>query len=104
DAFLTDLLRTGNTKRAPGALGAQVVNNSWIAAYPSDAQNIDALRRLDDLINRDDVLVFNAVSNTATDPFPKLLASSYNGITIGTLTGSHGPITFDGQARIKPDL
>jgi hypothetical protein len=104
DSFLTDLLRTGRSTRAPGSLGAMVVNNSWIADYPTDATNIDALRRLDDLINRDDVLDFNAVSNTGTDPFPTLLASSYNGISVGTLTGSHGPVTFDGGARIKPDI
>ena len=104
DSFINDLLRAGNSSRGPGALGAMVVNNSWIAAYETDAANIEALRRLDDLINRDDVLVFNAVSNASTDPISKLLSSSYNGVTVGTLSGSHGPFTFDGGARIKPDV
>jgi len=104
-SFITDLLRSGRSRRAPGGVGAAVVNNSWIADLNDDAANFDALHRLDDLINRDDVLIFNAVSNTATDPFPKLLAASYNGVTVGTLTGSHGPILFDGALpRIKPDL
>jgi hypothetical protein len=104
-SFITDLLRTGRSRRAPSGVGASVVNNSWIADLTDDAANLDALHRLDDLINRDDVLVFNAVSNTATDPFPTLLATSYNGVTVGSLTGSHGPILYDGAvARIKPDL
>jgi len=105
ESFVYDLLRTGRSRRAPGGAGAAVVNNSWIATLTDNATNIDAVRRLDDLVNRDDVLVFNAVSNTATDPFPLLLASSFNGVTVGTLTGSHGPLTFDAPAaRIKPDL
>lgn len=103
--FVYDLLRTGRSRRAPGGAGAAVVNNSWIATLTDDAANLDAVRRLDDLINRDDLLVFNAVSNTPTDPFPRLLASSYNGVTVGTLTGSHGPLTYDSpHPRIKPDL
>lgn len=104
-SFLTDLLRSGRSRRAPGGVGASVVNNSWIADLTDDAANFDVLHRLDDLINRDDLLIFNAVSNTTTDPFPTLLATSYNGVTVGTLTGSHGPILYDGAvSRIKPDL
>ena len=105
ESFVYDLLRTGKSRRAPGGAGASVVNNSWITTLTDDATNVDAVRRLDDLVNRDDVLVFNAVSNTASDPFPRLLASSFNGVTVGTLTGSHGPLTFDSShPRIKPDV
>jgi hypothetical protein len=104
-SFLDGLLRTGRASRAPGRVGATVVNNSWIAGYASDSANVEAVRRLDDLINRDDVLVFNAVGNTPADPFPKLLATSYNGVSVGTPTGSVGPVAFDSPApRIKPDL
>jgi hypothetical protein len=104
-SFLDGLLRTGRTARAPGRVGAQVVNNSWIAGYATEAVNLDAVRRLDDLIHRDDVLVFNAVGNNPLDPFPKLLATSYNGVSVGTKAGSFGPVTFDADApRIKPDL
>jgi hypothetical protein len=105
ESFITGLLRSGRANRAPGGVGASVVNNSWIADLDDDVANFDVLHRLDDLINRDDVLVFNAVSNNAADPFPKLLAASYNGVTVGTLTGSRGPLLYDGAvARIKPDL
>ncbi|MDB5321996.1 MAG: fibronectin [Phycisphaerales bacterium] len=105
ESFITGLLRSGRANRAPGGVGASVVNNSWIADLSDDAANFDVLHRLDDLINRDDVLVFNAVSNTASDPFPKLLAASYNGVSVGTLTGTRGPLLYDGAvARIKPDL
>jgi hypothetical protein len=106
NGFIDGLLRAGRRARAPGGAGAMVINNSWIAAYADDAANVDAVRRLDDLINRDDLLAFNAVSNTATDPFPRLMATSYNGVSVGILTGgSQGPVTFDSAGpRIKPDL
>jgi hypothetical protein len=105
NSFLDGLLRTGRSARAPGRVGAMVVNNSWIAGYSTDSVNVDAVRRLDDLINRDDVLVFNAVGNNAADAFPKLLSTSYNGVSVGTRGGSFGPVTFDAPAaRIKPDL
>lgn len=104
-SFLDGLLRTGRANRAPGRVGAMVVNNSWIAGYASDDANIEAVRRLDDLVNRDDVLVFNALGNSRSDPFPKLLATSYNGVSVGTPTASAGPVTFDSPApRTKPDL
>ncbi len=105
DGFIADLLRTGRSNRAPGASGAQVINNSWIASYAALSTNTEAVRRLDDLVNRDDVLVFNAVGNSATESFPKLLASSYNGVAVGTMSGSKGPFVFDStMPRIKPDL
>ncbi len=105
NSFLDGLLRVGKSGKAPGGAGAMVISNSWVAAYNSDANNIEALHRLDDLINRDDVLVFNGVSNTAADPFPKLMASSFNGVTVGSLEGSHGPFTYDAKGqRIKPDV
>jgi hypothetical protein len=104
-SFIDTVLRSGRVARAPAGAGASVINNSWIANFPDDAQNLDVLHRLDDLINRDNVLVFAAVSNNAADPFPKLLASSFNAVTVGSLTGSAGPVTYDAPGpRIKPDI
>jgi hypothetical protein len=105
ESFISGLLRTGRSSRAPGAAGAAVINNSWIASFANDATDTEVVRRLDDLINRDGVLVFNAVENADDGSFPRLMASSYNGISVGTLQGSRGPATFDSKGpRIKPDL
>src|SRR5260221_2663628 len=43
DSFITGLLRAGRANRAPGGVGARVVNNSWIASFPDDAMNVDVL-------------------------------------------------------------
>lgn len=105
DSFVAGVLRTGREGRAPGATGAMVLNNSWVAGFTKESTNIDTVRRLDDLVARDGLLVFNALPNDATAPFPRLLATSYNGIAVGTLTGGRGPVVFDSPyARLKPDL
>jgi hypothetical protein len=105
ESFVSGLLRAGRANRGPGAAGAAVINNSWVASFGNDATDTDVVRRLDDLINRDGVLVFNAVENADDGSFPRLLASSYNGVAISTLQGSRGPVNFDSKGpRIKPDL
>lgn len=106
DTFLTTGgLRLG-TSMPPLDLNVSVINNSWIAAYGQESFNIEAIRRLDWMIDRDDVVVVNAVDNGAGSAFPKLLASSYNGISVGVESGNHsyGPVNLDGAARLKPDL
>jgi hypothetical protein len=101
------ILRVGQ-HGAPRKLNVSVLNNSWIASFTSDAQNIEAVRRLDWMIERDDVVVVSSVDNGAGSAYPKLLATSYNGIAAGIDFGagsSGGPITFDSHGpRAKPDL
>ena len=105
ESFLTGLLRVGRSNKAPGVAGAAVINNSWIASFGDSSTNLESVRRLDDLISRDGVLVFNAVKNDNDGVFPHLMGTSYNGVTVGTLQGSRGPFTFDAAgARIKPDV
>ena len=95
-------------RAAPGRLKVSVLNNSWIAGFTSDAQNIDAVRRLDFMISRDDVVVVSSVNNGTGSVYPKLLATSYNGIAVGADGGngsSGGPIQFDSRGmRAKPDM
>jgi hypothetical protein len=105
ESFLNGLLRVGRKSRAPGKSGVMVINNSWVASFENESTNVDVVRRLDDLINRDGVLIFNAVENVNDGSFPKLLSTSYNGVTVGTAQGSHGPFTYESTgARAKPDL
>src|SRR5207237_264820 len=50
-------------------------------------------------------LFYGHTASTASDAHTQLLATSYNGVTVGTRTGSFGPVTFDAAgAQIKPDL
>jgi len=95
-------------RQAPARFKVSVLNNSWIAAFNSNPQNIDAIRRLDFVINRDDVVVVSSVANGTGSVYPKLLATAYNGISVGILGGdgsSGGPIRFDSRGlRAKPDV
>lgn len=107
DSFIANVLRAGRTRRAPGGAGAAVVNNSWVGSYNEEATNVDVVRRLDHLVARDGVLVFNAMHPDPAAALPKLMGTSYNGISVGILGGSHGPVAFDaaaGGGRLKPDL
>jgi hypothetical protein len=101
----TGALNVG-TIRLPLDLGVRVINNSWIAAYDDDAHNIEAIRRLDYMIAHNNVVVVAADSAGADSQFPKLLATSFNGITVGASGASaSGPVQFDSSgARAKPDL
>jgi hypothetical protein len=98
-------LRVGQ-HQPPSKFNVSVLNNSWVAGFNSDSDNQDAIRRLDFMIKRDDVVVVSSVDNGAGSAYPKLLATAYNGIAVGILDGSSGgPITFDSSGpRAKPDL
>ncbi|HEV8603914.1 MAG TPA: S8 family serine peptidase [Tepidisphaeraceae bacterium] len=92
----------------PSKFNVSVLNNSWVAGFTSDSDNQEAIRRLDLMINRDDVLVVSSVDNGAGSAYPKLLATAYNSIAVGLLGdpgSSSGPITFDSNGpRAKPDI
>jgi hypothetical protein len=98
-------LRVGQ-HQPPAKLNVSVLNNSWIAAFNSDSQNVEAIRRLDLVIKRDDILEVSSVDNGSGSAYPKLLATAYNGVAVGILAGSSGgPITFDSRGpRAKPDI
>jgi hypothetical protein len=97
-------LNAGSGKK-PEKLDADVINNSWVGTFGNLTQDVSALRRLDYMAWRDDVVVVNSTENESWKPFPTLLASSYNGITVGRSIGSSGGVvTTDGGVRVKPDL
>ncbi len=91
---------------APAVETARVQNHSWIGTLGGTAVDVDALRRLDYLIQRDDVVVAAGVNNGATTTVPNLLASSYNAIAVGLSSGasSLGPTPIDVPGRAKPDI
>ena len=91
--------------KKPDKLDADVINNSWVGTFGNPNTDINTLRRLDYMAWRDDVVVVNSTENESWKPFPTLLASSYNGITVGRSSGSSGGVvTTDGGTRVKPDL
>lgn len=90
----------------PDSATGRVQNHSWIGSYNDDALNIEALRRLDLMIDRDNTVVVVGVNNGSNTTVPKLLAQSYNSIAVGITNGnsSLGPATLDVAGRRKPDI
>jgi autotransporter-associated beta strand protein len=112
DSWLANVLNVGlpiGPTSAP-ANDPAVANFSWIDSKGTPYDN-DALRRLDYLINRDQLVAVVAVNNNngAVTPIPPLLASSYNSIAVGlsNAESSLGPVPtgdVDGPGRSKPDI
>lgn len=95
--------------KPPLDLDVKVINNSWVSVtgYGNAQYDIETLRRLDWMIDRDDVTVVTAVENGSGTTFPNLLAPSYNSIAVGVASRAHsrGPTSIDSAGpRSKPDL
>ncbi len=86
----------------------RVVNCSWDGDYgPPDSSNNDVLRRLDYVIDRDNVFVAVAVDNGSGPLNKPLVANAYNAVAVGLSNGvsSYGPTLLgDGAGRSKPDI
>ena len=97
-------LNYGSTS-APKTETQQVTNSSWIAST-SESVAVDLLRRFDFAIQRDGFLGVVALNNGGGGNVPSLLASCYNGVSVGVSNGNHswGTNTADGIGRTKPEL
>ncbi len=100
------LLNTG-TFSAPKSESRAVENHSWIGNFDSGGPNdIEALRRFDFAIQQTGFLGVVALNNGDQGNVPPLLASCYNGISVGLSNGNHsyGTNTTDGSGRTKPEI
>lgn len=84
---------------------ARVHNHSWVGSVSNDGSP-QALQRYDYAIDRDGIFAAVGTSNGRRDSIPELLSPSHNAITVGMASGNHGATvtTFDGDARVKPDI
>lgn len=99
------LLRSGTTS-SPIVETSDIQNHSWVGTTGVAATDQDILRRLDYMIDRDNVLVVAGLNNGAATQVPNLLAGAYNGITVGRSDGDHstGTTQIDGTGRVRPDI
>jgi hypothetical protein len=102
----SDFLKTSNTGSLPAVESNDIQNHSWIGELGTTAQNIDATRRMDYAIKRDDFVAVLGLNNGSGTLVPSLMAGSYNGITVGLSNGAHsrGGTTLDGGLRTRPDI
>lgn len=101
----TGFLRVGGNSE-PAVENRAVSNHSWIGTFGSTANDQEALRRFDYIIQRDDFVAVVALNNGSGTSVPSLLGSSYNGIVVGLSSGEHssGTTPIDSSGRVKPDI
>jgi hypothetical protein len=106
-----------NSIDPPRAEPFRVQNHSWVlpndgspGADPNDPVWVQALRRLDLAVRRDNLVAVVGVAGGGT-PIPTLLGNGYNTIAVGltpttpgVVASSTGPSTGDGVGRSKPDI
>jgi autotransporter-associated beta strand protein len=89
-----------------------VANFSWVGGGTNVTSDNDTLRRLDYVINRDNLVAVTAVGNLPYQPtIPPILAVGYNSIAVGlgNAQSPAGPVPsneagLDGPGRCKPDI
>lgn len=88
--------------------GIRVHNHSWIGSFGNTTNDNDALRRIDFVANRDNVLFTVGVNNGAGSAAQPMMAYAYNTIAVGLSDGNHAaqptPAGIDGPGRRKPDI
>lgn len=97
------LLNTRSSEPPASDHGVRVFNHSWVSGgRPSDPL---VLRRVDYVIDTQDVVMVCGVQNQQGPP-PPVLAQAYNVISVGVMDApsSDGLTTVEGEGRCKPDL
>jgi hypothetical protein len=88
--------------------GIRVHNHSWIGSFGQIPFDNEALRRLDFVANRDNVLFTVGVNNGAGSAPQPLVAYAYNALAVGLADGNHAtaltPAGIDGPNRRKPEI
>jgi hypothetical protein len=81
----------------------RVHNHSWIGQFNNANDNL-ALRRMDFLSIRDNILMVNGTNNGGAAAH--MFAHAFNTLTVGGDAGTHTtidvPVTIDGPGRMKP--
>lgn len=100
DDFVLTLL--GNDP--PPSFSGSVQNHSWAGTVGNSAFDIEIMRKLDLLVDRDGATITTPLNNGGS--MASLLANAYHSIAVGVFSGNH-PTThsnLDGIGRMKPDI
>ncbi len=96
-----------NSGSLPEVTPARVFNHSWVSNDPST--NLDALHRVDYLVETDDIINVIGIMNDPDPAFP-IFASAFNSIAVGVTRGTHTPGTASSlsapytSGRMRPHL
>lgn len=95
DDWLSTFIRVEAAGMRPLASVSRIANHSWVGDYDDSDENIDALQRVDWLVNRDEFIQVVGNSNNAT--LRPLLANAFNTIAVGRTDAMHsmGSLALD---------
>lgn len=73
--------------------GARIANHSWVGDYGNDANNLNALRRIDYIVEQDDFIQVVGIQN-GNNTGDVLLKTAFNVISVGRTDGVHHEGTY----------
>ena len=99
-----------STGTDPIAQNFSVQNHSWIGNFSDDADNLNALQRVDYVADQNEVTMVVGTNNNnelnASKPHPRLLTHAFNAIAVGVTDSTHsrGNTLIYTPGRIRPDV
>ncbi|MDP7070855.1 MAG: hypothetical protein QF561_05855 [Phycisphaerales bacterium] len=89
------------------SMGAQKIwSHSWVGSFGNTTYDHEALRRMDWVVDRDDVFVAVGLNNGTEQA--ALLSYGFNTVAVGRRDGDHAagdvPAPYEGQGRMRPDI
>ncbi|MCP4759616.1 MAG: hypothetical protein GY876_09195 [Planctomycetes bacterium] len=86
--------------------GLKVWSHSWVGSFGNLTYDHEALRRMDWVVDRDDVFVSVGINN-GTEQVP-LLSYGFNTVAVGRRDADHSagdiPAPYEGEGRMRPDI
>jgi hypothetical protein len=92
NSYLGDFLKVG-TMAKPLAPTARVYNHSWVGEADNNTTNLDALRRIDYVVEKYDTLQVVGINNGSGSINYPLLSQAMNVIAVGRTDGNHASVT-----------
>lgn len=88
----------------PPSFAGSVQNHSWAGTVGDSALDIEIMRKLDLLVDRDGTTITTPLNNGGS--MASLLANAYHSIAVGVFSGNHptSHSNLDGVGRMKPDI
>ena len=93
----------------PDTTSARVANHSWVGEFGTSSVNSQVVRRLDFVVERDDLVNVVGIQNGFANSDRSLLKSAFNDIAVGVTNADHYVFTLGidstyTDGRVAPDI
>ncbi len=94
---------------SPNTTSARIANHSWVGEFGTSSVNSQVVRRLDYVVERDDLINVVGIQNGFANSDRSLLKSAFNDISVGVSNGDHYAYTLEidnvyTDGRVAPDI